>query len=68
MSDDTSCADHEVAKQVRDSLGLNPPSGKLADDIVYPNVDGPSEFGHPLCINTKRNGVFLGNETKATSY
>jgi uncharacterized protein GlcG (DUF336 family) len=68
VSGDTSCADHEVAKAVRDLLGLNPPGGKLADDIIYPNVDGASEFGHPLCNNTKRNGVSLGNETKATSY
>ena len=68
ISGDTSCADHEVAKKVRDLLGLNPPGGSTADDIIYPNVDGPSEFGHPLCNNTKRNGVLLGNETKATSY
>src|SRR6266699_1831075 len=56
VSGDTSCADHEVAKEVRDQLGLNPPGGKLTDDIIYPNIDGPSEFGHPLCNNTKRNG------------
>ena len=69
VSGDTSCADHEVAKGVRDQLGLNPPGGKLTDDIIYPNIDGPSEFGHPLCNNTKRNGsAKLGDETKAISY
>ena len=69
VSGDTSCADHEVAKEVRDQLALNPPGGKLADDIIYPNIDGPSEFGHPLCNNTKRNGsAKLGDETKATGY
>ena len=69
VSGDTSCADHEVAKEVRDQLGLNPPGGKLTDDIIYPNIDGPSEFGHPLCNNTKRNGsAKLGDETKAISY
>ena len=35
VSGDTSCADHEIAKRVRDLAGLNPVGGKLADDIVY---------------------------------
>jgi uncharacterized protein GlcG (DUF336 family) len=68
ISGDTSCADHEIAKRVRDLGGLNPPGGALVDDIVYPNVDGPSALGHPLCINTYRNGTFLGGETPAVSY
>ena len=68
ISGDTSCTDHEIAKRVRDLAGLNPPGGALVDDIVYPNVDGPSVFGHPLCVNTFRNGAFLGDETPATSY
>jgi uncharacterized protein GlcG (DUF336 family) len=68
ISGDTSCADHEIAKRVRNLAGLNPPGGAAADDIVYPNVDGPSPFGHPLCPNTFRNGVFLGNETPAAAY
>ena len=68
ISGDTSCTDHEIAKRVRNLADLNPPGGALADDIVYPNVDGPSPFGHPLCPNTFRNGVFLGNETPATGY
>ena len=68
ISGDTSCTDHEIAKRVRNLAGLNPPGGALADDIVYPNVDGPSPFGHPLCPNTFRNGVFLGNETPAVAY
>lgn len=62
------CTDHEIAKRVRNLAGLNPPGGAGADDIIYPNVNGPSPFGHPLCPNTFRNGVFLGNETPATGY
>ena len=62
VSGDTSCSDHEVAKRVRDLAGLNPPAGPLADDIIYAAVDGPSLFAHPLCVNTKRNGISLGDE------
>lgn len=68
ISGDTSCTDHEIAKRVRDIAGLNPPGGALVDDIVYPNVDGASVFGHPQCLNTWRNGVQLGTETPATGY
>ena len=68
ISGDTSCTDHEIAKRVRSLGGLNPPGGPGVDDIVYPNVDGPSPFGHPLCPNTWRNGISLGNETPAVSY
>ena len=68
VSGDTSCADHEVAKKVRDAAGLNPPGGKLADDISYSSVDGASVFTHPLCLNTKRNGVALGSELPASGY
>jgi Haem degrading protein HbpS-like len=67
-SGDTSCTDHEIAKRVRSLAGLTRPGGSGVDDIVYPNVDGPSIFGHPLCRNAFRNGVFLGNETPATGY
>jgi uncharacterized protein GlcG (DUF336 family) len=56
VSGDTACADHEVAKRVRDLAGLNPPGGPLVDDIVY---DPTSIFGHPLCINTVHNGIPL---------
>jgi uncharacterized protein GlcG (DUF336 family) len=66
ISGDTSCADHEVAKRTRDGLGLNPPGGKLADDIVYSPPDAASVFAHPKCLNTWRNGGFVGNETAAT--
>jgi uncharacterized protein GlcG (DUF336 family) len=68
ISGDTSCTDHEIAKRVRQLGGMNPPGGSAVDDIVYPDVDGPSAFGHPLCPNTFRNGVFLGDETPATGY
>lgn len=68
VSGDTSCADHEVAKTTRDLLGLNPTGGKLADDIRYSSVDGADAFTHPLCINTRRNNVFIGNELPAKGY
>ncbi|HEX4945855.1 MAG TPA: heme-binding protein [Blastocatellia bacterium] len=68
ISGDTSCADHEIAKRVRDLAGLNPPGGKLVDDITYSNPDGASVFTHPLCVNTYRNGGFIGNEAVATGY
>ena len=66
ISGDTSCADHELAKWTRDELQLNPPAGPLADDAIYSPPDPPSFFAHPLCINTVRNNVFLGNENPAS--
>lgn len=68
ISGDTSCTDHEIAKRVRDLASLNPPDGSLVDDISYSSVDGPSVFTHPLCLNTFRNGVFVGNEAPAAGY
>jgi uncharacterized protein GlcG (DUF336 family) len=68
VSGDTSCADHEIAKRVRDLAGLNPPGGALADDIQFSSKDGASAFTHPLCLNTYRNGVFIGNEAPAVGY
>lgn len=62
VSGDTSCADHEIAKRVRDLAGLNPAGGKLADDIVYVT----SVFAHPVCLNTYQNGQKIGNEAEAT--
>jgi uncharacterized protein GlcG (DUF336 family) len=62
VSGDTSCADHEIAKRVRDVAGLNPPGGKLVDDIVYET----SVFAHPVCLNTYRNGDRIGDEAEAT--
>lgn len=61
-SGDTPCADHEVAKRMRRSLKLDPPTGPLADDIVYAGVDPPSIYAHPLCPNTWRNGEHIGDE------
>ncbi|HWR90368.1 MAG TPA: heme-binding protein, partial [Dissulfurispiraceae bacterium] len=68
VSGDTSCADHEIAKRVRDLAVLNPPGGPFVDDITYSSVDGSSVFTHPLCLNTYRNGVFIGNEPPAAGY
>lgn len=68
ISGDTSCTDHEIAKRVRDLADLNPPGGSLADDITYSSADGPSVFTHPLCINTWRNGIFIGEEPAAAGY
>jgi len=66
VSGDTSCADHEIAKRVRDLAGLNPVGGALADDIVYSGPDQPSVFAHPVCLNTYRNGTKIGSEAPAT--
>lgn len=68
ISGDTSCADHEIAKRTRNELNLNPPGGALADDITYSVPDGPSVFTHPRCLNTWRNGVFIGEEAVASGY
>jgi uncharacterized protein GlcG (DUF336 family) len=62
VSGDTACADHEIAKRTRDLARLNPAGGPLADDIIYASVDGASLFQHPVCSNTKRNGVAVGEE------
>ena len=66
VSGDTSCADHEIAKRVRNLANLNPPGGPLVDDIVYSPPDPPSVFAHPKCLNTFRNGVFIGQENPAS--
>ncbi len=68
ISGDTSCADHEVAKRVRQMAELNPPGGPTADDIVYTYLDGVSVFAHPRCINTWRNGSRVGDEIPAKDY
>lgn len=68
ISGDTACADHEIAKRVRTLAGLDPPGGPAADDITYSSADGASVFTHPLCPNTFRNGVFIGNEAPAVGY
>jgi uncharacterized protein GlcG (DUF336 family) len=65
ISGDTSCADHEMAKRVRHIGSLNPPGGPLTDDIVYSAPDPPSVFAHPVCLNTFRNGVRMGDEAPA---
>lgn len=66
VSGDTPCADHEIAKQVREMAALNPPQGGFVDDIVYAAVDGPSIYAHSLCPNTWRNGKKIGDEAPAT--
>ncbi len=68
ISGDTSCTDHEIAKRVRNLASLNPAGGATADDITYSAADGASVFTHPLCPNTWRNGVFIGNEQPASGY
>jgi uncharacterized protein GlcG (DUF336 family) len=67
VSGDTSCADHEIAKRVRLAAGLAP-VGLPSDEIVYTATDGPSPFAHPLCANTFRDGIKLGDETPAGGY
>ena len=70
ISGDTSCADHEIAKRVRQLAGMNPPGGATVDDIVYTGFDPPASyvFAHPKCLNTYRNGVFIGIENPASGY
>ena len=68
ISGDTSCTDHEIAKRVRNLANLNPSGGMLIDDITYSLADGASVFTHPLCLNTFRNGTFIGNEPAASGY
>ena len=68
VSGDTACTDHESAKRVRDLAGMNPSGGPLVDDISYSKVDGASAVTHPLCPNTLRNGVSIGNELPASGY
>lgn len=68
VSGDTACTDHEIAKRARAAASLNPPGGAAVDDITYSAADGPSVFTHPLCVNTWRNGIFLGNEQPASGY
>jgi uncharacterized protein GlcG (DUF336 family) len=68
VSGDTSCADHEIAKRVRTLASLDPPGGAAVDDITYSNPDGASVFTHPLCVNTFRNGVLIGQEPPAVGY
>jgi uncharacterized protein GlcG (DUF336 family) len=67
VSGDTSCADHEIAKRVRQAAGLAP-NGLPSDDIVYTTVDGPSVFAHPLCPNTFRDGRKIGEESPSATY
>jgi uncharacterized protein GlcG (DUF336 family) len=67
-SGDTPCADHEIAKRIRDKAGLNPAGGAFADDIQYSGVDKASVFTHPLCMHTWRNGKKIGEEPPAKGY
>src|SRR5581483_8733045 len=60
VSGDTACADHEIAKRIRHLAQLDPEKGAFVDDITFSSVDGPSEFTHPLCPNTWRNGKKIG--------
>jgi uncharacterized protein GlcG (DUF336 family) len=67
VSGDTSCADHEISKRVRQSAGLAP-TGLPSDDIIYTAADGASPFAHPLCANTFRDGTKIGEESAASGY
>lgn len=65
ISGDTACADHEIAKRVRDIGAMNPAGGATADDIKYSSVDGADAFSHPTCLNTWRNGTNLNKTEQA---
>lgn len=55
VSGDTSCADHNIAWRVRDTLDLDDVPGGVSsngdDNIIYDIVDGVSAggYGHPAC-------------------
>lgn len=68
VSGDTSCADHEIAKRVRQAGGLAPPSGMPSDDITFTAADGATPFSHALCPNTFRDGKKIGDEPAASGY
>lgn len=68
VSGDTPCADHEIAKRVREQAGLIPPGGNSADEIVYAEVDSASVFAHPICTNTWRNGQRIGEPVPVPGY
>jgi uncharacterized protein GlcG (DUF336 family) len=66
ISGDTSCADHEIAKRVRQLAGMSPGGDPKADDIVYATTQATaSVFAHPVCLNTYLNGVKIGDEAPA---
>jgi len=67
VSGDTACADHEIAKRVRQAAGLAP-ANLPSDDILFTAADGPSPFAHPLCVNTFRDGRKIGDEAAAGGY
>jgi uncharacterized protein GlcG (DUF336 family) len=67
-SGDTPCADHEIAKRIRDKAGLNPAAGPFIDDIQYSSADKASIYTHPLCLHTYRNGKKIGEEPPAKGY
>jgi uncharacterized protein GlcG (DUF336 family) len=67
VSGDTACADHEIAKRVRQAAGYSP-GGLPSDDIVYTGVDGPSVYAHPFCANTFRDGRKVGDEPANAGY
>ena len=68
VSGDTPCADHEVAKVIRAMAGLTPAGGNHVDDIVYAVDEPPSPYTHPVCVNTYRNGVAIGNPPPHPTY
>lgn len=68
VSGDTACADHEIAKTMRELAQLNPLKGRGADDIQYSQADGPSVYTHPLCLNTWRDSQKIGEEAVASGY
>ena len=60
VSGDSSCADHNIAWRIRQSLGLDKvPAGAGPDhndEIIYdvtPDKTSPSGFGHPKCKGTE---------------
>ena len=68
VSGDTPCTDHEIAKRIRAMANLMPPGGNFVDDITYAVNDPSSVYTHPMCRNTWKNGVKVGDAPPQPSY
>jgi hypothetical protein len=65
VSGDTSCADHEIAKRVRDIANLNPPAGRWLMTCLL-RTRCTVSFRTPGMPEYLPNGTKIGNEAPAT--
>ncbi|MGC4080808.1 MAG: heme-binding protein [Vicinamibacterales bacterium] len=64
VSGDTACADHEIRQAHSPSRGARSRERSVRGRHRLCVRRRPSEFAHPLCDNTWRNGTKLGDEKK----